>query len=142
MASSEQLVAYRGVTVVPDGLGPTAGADGVPRYAPAESDRRPVDRTLRVLAEAFGPALVGIILTGKLDDGAQGVRAVKRVGGRVLVQDPATALAPEMPSAALATGCIEFVLPLSRLSSALVTLAMAPGGADLLVVPAPSWARY
>jgi two-component system chemotaxis response regulator CheB len=142
VASDEQPVPSSGVTVVPEGLAPTVCGDGLLRYERVGGGRRPVDRACQVLAGAFGPSLIGVVLTGKLDDGAQGVRAVKRAGGRVLVQDPTTAVAPGMPSAALATGCVDFVLPLKRLSCALVTLVMAPGAADLLVVAAPSWARY
>jgi two-component system chemotaxis response regulator CheB len=47
-----------------------------------------------------------------------------------------------MPRAALATGCVDFVLPLERISTALITLTMAPGAAELLAVAAPSWAAY
>jgi two-component system chemotaxis response regulator CheB len=46
-----------------------------------------------------------------------------------------------MPSNAVATGCADFVLPLERLSTALVTLAVAPGAADLQTFPLPPWAR-
>jgi two-component system chemotaxis response regulator CheB len=46
-----------------------------------------------------------------------------------------------MPSAAIATGCVDFVLSPERLAAALVALVMAPGGADLLSVPVPPWAR-
>lgn len=76
-----------------------------------------------------------------LYDGTRGVRAIKRNGGRVLVQDPSTARAASMPSSAIATGCVDFVLPLARIGPALIALTMAPGGADLLAVPTPSWAR-
>jgi two-component system, chemotaxis family, protein-glutamate methylesterase/glutaminase len=47
-----------------------------------------------------------------------------------------------MPTAAMATGCIDFVIPLDRLGAALIALTMAPGGADLLAVPSPAWAAY
>jgi two-component system chemotaxis response regulator CheB len=46
-----------------------------------------------------------------------------------------------MPSNTIATGCVDFVLPLDRVAAALVALTMAPGGADLLTVPTPSWAQ-
>ena len=74
-----------------------------------------------------------------LRDGAQGVRAIKRHGGRVLVQDSATARASGMPSSATATGCVDLVLPLYRIAPALIALTMAPA-ADLLIVPTPPWA--
>ncbi len=137
-----------GVAVVPTGCTATVTGDG--RFAvSAAAPHRPGDppppgagdELLRGLADVLGPAAVAVVLTGMLRDGAQGVRAVKRVGGRVLVQDPATARAEGMPSSAIATGCVDFVLPLERLGPALITLVMAPGGADLLTVPTPSWAQ-
>jgi hypothetical protein len=68
------------------------------------------------------------VLTGLLRDGAQRIRAIKRRGGRVLVQDPTAARAAGMPSAIIATGCVDFVLPLDRIAPALVALTIAPGG--------------
>ena len=106
-----------------------------------ESGLHPGDVVLGSVAQVLGARTVGVVLTGRLDDGAGGVRAVKRRGGRVLVQDPATAEARDMPSHALATGCVDFALPLERLPAALISLTMAPGGADLFTVPTPPWAR-
>jgi hypothetical protein len=60
------------------------------------------------------------VLSGMLRDGTEGIRAVKRHGGRVLAQDPATARAAGMPSSALATGCVDFVLPPRRIAAALI----------------------
>jgi two-component system chemotaxis response regulator CheB len=137
-----------GVAVVPTGC--TATVTGDDRFAvAATAPHRPGepaspgagDELLRGLAGTLGPAAVAVVLTGMLRDGAQGVRAVKRAGGRVLVQDPQTARAEGMPSSAIATGCVDFVLPPERLGPALVTLVMAPGGADLLTVPTPPWAQ-
>jgi two-component system chemotaxis response regulator CheB len=45
-----------------------------------------------------------------------------------------------MPVSAIATGCIDFVLPPHRIAAALIALTMAPGGASLLTVPSPHWA--
>jgi two-component system chemotaxis response regulator CheB len=94
----------------------------------------------RSAAEVSGPRLIAVVLSGMRRDGAEGVQAVRRHGGRVLAQDPATAAAPEMPAAAIATGCVDFVLPPERIASALVALAMAPGAAEFLRVAPPSWA--
>jgi two-component system chemotaxis response regulator CheB len=81
------------------------------------------------------------VLTGRLDDAASGVRALKRHGGRSVVQDPGTAQAPDMPLAALATGCVDLVMPLAHIAPTLVALTMAPGAADLFRVPPPPWAN-
>jgi two-component system chemotaxis response regulator CheB len=92
------------------------------------------DELLVSAAAAFGPAVIAVVLSGRLEGGARGVREVKRRGGRVLVQDPATAAARSMPNAALATGCVDFVLAPPLLGSALVALCAAPGAAELLRV--------
>ncbi|MDQ2813245.1 MAG: chemotaxis protein CheB [Actinomycetota bacterium] len=99
------------------------------------------DTLLASAAEAARPFPgIAVILSGMLQDGARGIRPVKRYGGRVLAQDPATARAAGMPSSAIATGYVDFVLPPHRLAAALVALTMAPGGAALLAVPSPHWA--
>ena len=102
--------------------------------------RATADQLFVSAAATYGPRTLAVVLTGRLSDGAVGVRAVKRAGGRVLVQDQATSRAFGMPAAALGTGCIDFVLPLETIGPALVTLLMAPGGAGLLQVPTPHWA--
>ncbi len=139
--AADGLALAPGVTVVPTGR--TATLDEARRFAVGDEEA-PVsggDVLLRSLAARLGAGVVAVVLTGMLHDGAQGVRAVKRAGGRVLVQDPATARAAGMPSSAIATGCVDFVLPLDRIGPALITLVMAPGGAELLSVPTPPWAQ-
>jgi two-component system chemotaxis response regulator CheB len=127
------------VTVVPGGS--TATVDGDARLTLVDGAcTQPGDATLASAAAAFGPAAIAVVLSGMLRDGTAGVRAIKRAGGRVLVQDPATAHASSMPSSAIATGCIDHILPPQRIASALVALTMAPGGADLLAVARPHWA--
>jgi two-component system, chemotaxis family, protein-glutamate methylesterase/glutaminase len=129
-----------GVSVLPPGT--SGGLDAAGRLAllphPIAGS---ADRLLASAAAAFGPHVLAVVLTGRLSDGAAGVRAVKRAGGRVLAQDPADADAPGMPSAALATGCVEHVLPLRLIGPALIAYTMAPGAADLLAVPVAPWAR-
>ena len=132
-------LAQPGVVVVPTGWDATVDSAGRFLLTPSTL-LRSGDILLSGLARLLGPAAIGVILTGMQSDGARGVQAVKRRGGRVLVQDPTTARAGGMPSAALATGCVDFLLPLDRIAAALITLTMAPGGADLLTVPTPHWA--
>lgn len=129
-----------GLTVLPPGT--TADVDrGGLRSLRACPSGRVADELLAGIAAAFGPRALAVVLTGRLSDGAAGVRAVKRAGGRVLVQDPADADAPGMPLAALATGCVEHAVPLRMIATALVTYTMAPGAAELLAVPVPPWAQ-
>jgi two-component system chemotaxis response regulator CheB len=127
------------VTVIPGGT--TATVDRALRLSLAgRTSMQPGDACLVSAAAVFGAEAIAVVLSGMQQDGTIGVRAIKRAGGRVLVQDPATARAPGMPSSAIATGCIDHVLPAQRIAPALVALTMAPGGADLLAVAPPHWA--
>jgi two-component system, chemotaxis family, protein-glutamate methylesterase/glutaminase len=69
---------------------------------PVSFSRPSIDVLFESAAEAYGPALIGIVLSGANRDGARGLRAVLDAGGTALVQDPNLAQAPEMPTAALA----------------------------------------
>lgn len=94
------------------------------------------DPLLASVAGAYGPAALGVILSGRLRDGAEGLRQIKRAGGRGLIQDPAGAESDGMPLAAMSTGCYDFVLTPQQLHSALIALVTVPGAADLLGVRA------
>jgi len=83
--------------------------------------RAPIDLFFRSLAAQHGDGF-SIILTGAGSDGALGIKAVKETGGIILVQDPSEAEHPSMPRAAIATGVVDFVLPLNRLATRLVEL--------------------
>lgn len=128
-----------GVSVVPAHCTATVGETGEWLLADSGSCRNPGDVLLS--SSARHSPTVAVILTGLLSDGSQGCCAVKRGGGRVLIQDPATARASSMPANAIATGCADFVLPVERITIALLALTTAPGAAELLAVPLPPWAR-
>jgi two-component system chemotaxis response regulator CheB len=93
------------------------------------------DPLLVSAAAAYGARTLGVVLTGCNTDGAAGAQAVKWSGGMVLAQDRETSRAFGMPGAAIATGCVDLVLPLPAIGPALIALAMAPGAADFLRVP-------
>lgn len=128
-----------GITVVPAQTTATIDESGNWVLVDSSNNHAPGDALL--ISSAHQTPTVAVILTGQLADGADGCRAVKRHGGRVLAQEPATAQASSMPANAIATGCADFVLPTDRLSSALLALTTAPGAAELLAVPLPPWAR-
>lgn len=91
--------------------------------APPENHSRPaVDVFLRSASATYGPTLVTAIMTGMLDDGAKGVRVVKRAGGFVIAQDQATSVIWGMPRAAIETGCVDLVLPLDKFAPTLLEL--------------------
>jgi two-component system, chemotaxis family, protein-glutamate methylesterase/glutaminase len=70
--------------------------------APILFSRPSVDALFESAADAYGPGVLGVILTGASRDGAAGLAAIGRAGGRTVVQDPATAVVSLMPEAAAA----------------------------------------
>lgn len=88
---------------------------------PEESRHRPaVDVLFRSAALVYGRRVIGAVLTGALDDGTAGLRAIKRRGGVTIVQDPADAEFPDMPRNAIAGGAVDHALPLSAIGAKLV----------------------
>ncbi|GAA2345445.1 chemotaxis protein CheB [Streptomyces kunmingensis] len=127
------------VHVVPAGYSAAFTPDGAVTLHAVEGHRA-ADPTFASAAAAFGSRVLAAVLTGRLQDGALGVRHVRGAGGRALAQDLTTSEASGMPSAAMATGCIDFVLPLPVLAHALVSLVMVPGAAGMMRVSLPPWA--
>ena len=90
---------------------------------PRENRFRPaIDPLFRSAARAYGPRVIGVILTGGLDDGTAGLWAVKRLGGIAVVQDPKDAIAPSMPQSALAHVEADHCVPLAEIAPLLVRL--------------------
>ncbi len=79
--------------------------------------RPSIDVLFESAADAYGPELIGVVLTGSNDDGMRGAKRIKELGGRVVVQDPLTAEAPAMPSAVAAEVKVDQVLPLEGIAS-------------------------
>jgi two-component system, chemotaxis family, protein-glutamate methylesterase/glutaminase len=94
---------------------------------PKENNARPaIDATFRTAARTYGPRVVGVVLSGALDDGTAGLSAIKERGGIALVQDPSDALFPDMPRNAMEAVKIDYCLPTREIASLLVRLALEP----------------
>ena len=76
------------------------------------------------VAASYKERAIAVVLTGTGSDGVMGVQAIAKMGGTVIAQDEATAEYFGMPSAAIKTGSVDFVLPLSEIASALIALVM------------------
>lgn len=93
--------------------------------APVHYSRPSIDVLFQSAADVYGARLLGVVLTGGNQDGAQGLVTIRAAGGLTAVQDPADAQMPLMPECALATGPADFVLPLSGLAALFATLDAA-----------------
>jgi two-component system, chemotaxis family, protein-glutamate methylesterase/glutaminase len=87
---------------------------------PRENGFRPaIDPLFRTAARARGSAVIGVILSGALDDGSHGLSAIVRAGGQAIVQDPDDAEIPSMPLAALRQTAVDAVLPAHEIGAAI-----------------------
>jgi two-component system, chemotaxis family, protein-glutamate methylesterase/glutaminase len=90
---------------------------------PKENRFRPsVDALFRSAAYIHGPRVIGVVLSGYLDDGTSGLWAVKRLGGLAVVQAPQDAAFPAMPANALEFVTADHIIPIDELSALLVKL--------------------
>lgn len=96
---------------------------------PRENLARPsIDAMFRSMALAFGPRVVGVVLSGGLNDGAAGLRAIKSCGGTAVVQHPLDAEMDEMPLAALEVTDVDHVASAEELPLLLTQLIGSEAG--------------
>jgi two-component system chemotaxis response regulator CheB len=95
--------------------------------APRENHSRPaIDPLFRSAALTYGPRVIGVVLSGRLDDGTSGLWAVKERGGLAIVQDPDEAAHAEMPRNALEYTTADYVVPSTELGALLARLSAEP----------------
>jgi two-component system chemotaxis response regulator CheB len=90
---------------------------------PVSYARPSVDVLFESAAAVFGPALIGIVLTGANYDGSEGARTIKKSGGTVIVQDPKDADTPQMPLAAIGATQPDYIVALAEMPALLQQLA-------------------
>jgi two-component system, chemotaxis family, protein-glutamate methylesterase/glutaminase len=96
---------------------------------PKENGHRPaVDPLFRTAADAYGDRVIGVVLSGMLDDGAAGLAAIKSAGGAAVVLDPATTVYTGMPSSALRTVTADVVAPIGDLGARILQVMTGPSG--------------
>ena len=92
------------------------------RYRPA------IDPLFRSAAVTHGPKVIGVVLTGMLDDGTAGLLAIKKCGGVTVVQDPKDAAYPEMPQSALNNATVDHCVAIAEMGPLIEKLVHgAPG---------------
>lgn len=90
---------------------------------PKENRHRPaIDTLFRSAAARFGQRVIGVVLTGLLDDGTAGMWEIKRHGGLSIVQDPKQAQYPGMPRSVLEHVAVDYCVPLEKIASLLDSL--------------------
>ena len=126
-AADDLLVAPNTVYVAPAAEDVTL-EQGVLKLSsrPSSGHHLPVDSFFDSLARDLGTQAVAVVLSGTASDGALGVQAVRREGGATLAQDPSTAKYRGMPESAIATGAVDFVLPIPLLARQLSVIAGYP----------------
>ncbi len=88
--------------------------------APVVFARPSIDVLFESAADAYGERVIGVILTGASDDGAQGLAKIMAHGGLAIVQEPVEAVSRTMPDAAIAAVTTAKILPLTQIASVLV----------------------
>jgi len=107
-------------------------------HGPTENGCRPaVDPLFRSAARVYGPRVIGVVLTGALDDGTAGLAAVKEAGGVAIVQDPDEAFAPSMPNSARALVAVDHILPVREMGVLITELTREETGSTAVRTTAP-----
>ncbi|WP_036484120.1 chemotaxis protein CheB [Myxosarcina sp. GI1] len=93
-------------------------------YGPKENGTRPaIDPLFRTAARAYSTSVIGVLLSGTLDNGTFGLLAIKKCGGIAIVQDPNDALYDSMPRNAIENVEVDRILPIAEIPTALISLA-------------------
>lgn len=99
------------------------------RRGPRENLSRPaIDPLFRTAACTFGGRVIGVVLSGALNDGSAGLRAIAQCGGITVVQEPAEATFPEMPLSAIRHVGVDHIVSMRGMGALLNRLVREPAG--------------
>jgi len=105
-------------------------------HGPKENHTRPaIDPLFRSAAMTFGPEVIGVVLTGNLNDGTAGLLSIKDAGGIAVVQDPVEAEAPGMPASATRHVAVDYCVPLAQMAPLLVRLTQSERSKERRIMP-------
>ena len=91
--------------------------------APKENRTRPaINPLFRSAAQVYGPRVIGVVLSGALDDGTAGLWEVKQRGGVAIVQSPEDAVHPQMPCSAIANVDVDYTVPVGEMAELITSL--------------------
>jgi two-component system chemotaxis response regulator CheB len=129
-ANDDAWPRYGTVYVAPPDAHLLLKADGIHLVrGPTENGHRPaIDPLFRSAATAFGTRVIGVVLSGVLDDGTNGLLRIAEAGGLTVVQDPDDALYSAMPRNAIANVPVDVVAPVDEIAELLARLARHPRG--------------
>src|SRR4051812_28103455 len=124
-AEDKASLPWHGVLVAPPGYHVLVERDhlALSTEEQVRFSRPSIDVALETAADALGAGVVGVVLTGDNEDGAEGLAAVRRRGGVAIVQAPETAAQPTMPAAAQAAASPQLVAPLAEIAAVLAGLS-------------------
>ncbi len=142
-AENGQRIEPGRIYVAPPGFHMTLERDRVrvTRGAREHGLRPAIDPLFRSAALAFGPRVIGVVLSGQLDDGTVGLMEIKRAGGVAVVQEPDETAFQSMPRSAIAHVDVDYVLPTDEIGRMLEHLVLEEKAADRQPGPADSTVR-
>jgi len=137
----EVVTAAEGMALSPDticvipatgGLTLSSGRFKLDELAQQRRSLHPIDLFFRALAAEAGKGAIAVILSGTGSDGTEGAKAVKEAGGIVMVQEPASAMYPNMPQSAIDAGGADLVMAVTQMPEKIIEIAgrssfFAPG---------------
>jgi two-component system chemotaxis response regulator CheB len=131
-ATDGERIASGRVYVAPPGHHLLIGREQLKlRKEPHVQISRPsADAMFESAASAHGPRVIGVVLTGNLNDGTAGLQAIQRQGGITVVQDPKSASFPSMPTSAVEHMHVDYVLPLEKIPALIERLVRREGKSD------------